>query len=56
MNFGIHTVNRLSPFGHDHLGLVDKAGRLAVDVFEVAIEEPELVDPARRSWACRHRP
>lgn len=56
MRFGVNTFIWRSPFDTSRdLDLVDLAADLGADVFEVAVEEPSLVDPEALARALRAR-
>ena len=56
MRFGVNTFIWRSPFDTSRdLDLVDLAADLGAEVFEVAVEEPSLVDPEALARALRAR-
>ncbi len=56
VRFGVNTFIWRSPFATAHdLDLVDLAADLGAEVFEVAVEEPSLVDPDVLAQALRAR-
>jgi D-psicose/D-tagatose/L-ribulose 3-epimerase len=56
MRFGVNTFIWRSPFATPHdLDLVEHAADLGADVFEVAVEDPDLIDAAALGAALRRR-
>lgn len=56
MRLGVNTFIWRSPFRTDHdLDLVDHAADLGAEVFEIAVEDPDLVDAAALASALRRR-
>jgi D-psicose/D-tagatose/L-ribulose 3-epimerase len=54
MRFGANTFIWESPFSTaEHLALVDKVGALGFDVFEIAVEDPGLIDLQQLKHALR---
>jgi D-psicose/D-tagatose/L-ribulose 3-epimerase len=44
MKFGVNTFVWVSPFSHNHLSLIDKAAAMGFNTFEIAVEDPDLID------------
>ncbi len=44
MKYGLNSLVWVSPFSNKHLDLISKAGDMGFDVFEIAVENPELID------------
>jgi D-psicose/D-tagatose/L-ribulose 3-epimerase len=44
MKYGLNSLVWVSPFSNKHLDLIRKAGDMGFDVFEIAVENPELID------------
>jgi D-psicose/D-tagatose/L-ribulose 3-epimerase len=56
VRFGVNTFIWRSPFRTDRdLDLVDRAADLGAEVFEVAVEDPDLVDASALAAALRRR-
>ena len=47
MKFGANSFIWVSPFSNDRLDILDKVKAMGFDVFELALEDPGLVDPGQ---------